>query len=1076
MPAKSEKQRKAACAARYGKNPKGASKEMKKSMTDKQLDDFCKKLTEGKTCTDLTGLADKEGVTHKDVDPKELEMGIEVEYEHTKDKETSKKIALDHLAEIPDYYTRLKRMQYLLDFCTIMEEKSKKGEEYTKYKYDNADACKDPKRSERLFNKSLKNWNKKAIPKPPTIKEEEEQTGPSFAFDVATDIGGAAGDLALAIGVPLGTISNGISAANHFRWAIKTPKTSDKIFNTFFGLMDAVAMLPAAGDVAGMAGKWGVKGLRKLSKMGKMGRGVAKKTVRVMRNPKVKSAIKSSAPKIKKLLKAEQRRLQKDGSKIDKAAKEADQNKEQMNEGILDAIKGVGQKISDWTGLTKAYKEAIDFLSKSWDKLVEYIMKFFDVPEENAVNMFVGEDEKKEVEEGHKLEYAVEEGHKLEYAEDKNTLLSLDQVIAQAQGQTIVAFDTETTGLDPNAKSTQITEIAAIAVDGTGKTVDQYHVKIDLNDEVKKIIDHEKKTGEPFIGNRKISDNLEMTGYDSLDANMVDERKGVVGFKDFVEKYNPLLLAQNLAFDMKQINTKLKSYGESPVTGFETIDTLTFAKTQMMGILSSMRDEAEANRILDQMTQELLVWDRYKNKKIPRKKVRHTLEVLGKVFNVSTKMWHSGIADTKQLIGIYFAMIEWMKEVKNHIDPDGYRKAMGKILSGQHKSLKTWMKKFRDKSAKEVRKSHKKFSQMAEEEDGWISALEIEDPEVKKKIFKVFENDVADGQRNMNKGGPEWWSTARSSPLTQYGTGMYQWLCEHVGDLTHRMAQKNSEVWGMGREWVAEKVNKVLNKEKYYSLEKEVREQIQSNVNYMNGKGKEYWDDQWTLPKDYSEWMGTLRKAGRGYAEAHSEIIVYNEAQYHARQAAVRLGLMDFNGLVEHLKILQDHLKSDEEWERYASQVKLDSDNNPIPLDKNDVNESCMYDKDPEDILTNKEEKSDSVFDTDPDDSELSDADPDIEDLNPDMTWEDYIGKLEEMISIEMTCNTRTGIPSPHKQHKMRDGMKRDKGGRVRKVGVMETIRRSNAAKNKVQKGSDKAKKARSASMRPTRKRRRKKK
>lgn len=57
------------------------------------------------------GRANKEGVTEDDVDSEELRMGIEVEYEHTTDEETAKRIALDHLAELPDYYTRLKKME-----------------------------------------------------------------------------------------------------------------------------------------------------------------------------------------------------------------------------------------------------------------------------------------------------------------------------------------------------------------------------------------------------------------------------------------------------------------------------------------------------------------------------------------------------------------------------------------------------------------------------------------------------------------------------------------------------------------------------------------------------------------------------------------------------------------------------------------------------------------------------------------------------------------------------------------------------------------------------------------------------
>jgi len=49
----------------------------------------------------------------KDVkhDPNELKMGIKVEMEHTTNPIISRKIAMDHLVEIPDYYTRLAKME-----------------------------------------------------------------------------------------------------------------------------------------------------------------------------------------------------------------------------------------------------------------------------------------------------------------------------------------------------------------------------------------------------------------------------------------------------------------------------------------------------------------------------------------------------------------------------------------------------------------------------------------------------------------------------------------------------------------------------------------------------------------------------------------------------------------------------------------------------------------------------------------------------------------------------------------------------------------------------------------------------
>lgn len=57
------------------------------------------------------GLSVEKGFTEDDADPKELAMGVKVEMEHTTNPSFSKKIALDHLAEIPDYYTRLVAME-----------------------------------------------------------------------------------------------------------------------------------------------------------------------------------------------------------------------------------------------------------------------------------------------------------------------------------------------------------------------------------------------------------------------------------------------------------------------------------------------------------------------------------------------------------------------------------------------------------------------------------------------------------------------------------------------------------------------------------------------------------------------------------------------------------------------------------------------------------------------------------------------------------------------------------------------------------------------------------------------------
>lgn len=63
----------------------------------------------------------------------QLKMGIPIEHEHTKNKELATDIALQHLDEIPDYYTRLKKMEtdakkHHKKFKDIKEE-TKSGDE-----------------------------------------------------------------------------------------------------------------------------------------------------------------------------------------------------------------------------------------------------------------------------------------------------------------------------------------------------------------------------------------------------------------------------------------------------------------------------------------------------------------------------------------------------------------------------------------------------------------------------------------------------------------------------------------------------------------------------------------------------------------------------------------------------------------------------------------------------------------------------------------------------------------------------------------------------------------------------------
>lgn len=63
---------------------------------------FKEKLTGGK--------ADGKPITNYDIG--QLIEGIKWEREHTKDRMLALELAMDHLESIPDYYTRLERMDW----------------------------------------------------------------------------------------------------------------------------------------------------------------------------------------------------------------------------------------------------------------------------------------------------------------------------------------------------------------------------------------------------------------------------------------------------------------------------------------------------------------------------------------------------------------------------------------------------------------------------------------------------------------------------------------------------------------------------------------------------------------------------------------------------------------------------------------------------------------------------------------------------------------------------------------------------------------------------------------------------
>lgn len=136
------------------------------------------------------------------------------------------------------------------------------------------------------------------------------------------------------------------------------------------------------------------------------------------------------------------------------------------------------------------------------------------------------------------------------------------------------------------------------------------------------------------------------------------------------------------------------------------------------------------------------------------------------------------------------------------------------------------------------------------------------------------------------------------------GGGIMNSTIEHVGDLTHRMAEKNTFPYA-GYQYVKEKVDKTLNwLTNPYGFEREFEENIKSNAKYFE--------------KDEDEYRKQIYAALENYAQEHEKLVTHNKAQEIAKSAAVNLGRKQYASTIRLLKILLKHLDTRENWIKFA--------------------------------------------------------------------------------------------------------------------------------------------------------------
>lgn len=133
-------------------------------------------------------------------------------------------------------------------------------------------------------------------------------------------------------------------------------------------------------------------------------------------------------------------------------------------------------------------------------------------------------------------------------------------------------------------------------------------------------------------------------------------------------------------------------------------------------------------------------------------------------------------------------------------------------------------------------------------------------------------------------------------------------LVEHIGDLTHRMSEYVTYDTA-GYEFVETKLYKGISYlSSGYGFEREFKENLKNNASLRD--------------ETFEELYARTKVKLQEYANAHAQITVYNELQEHARDAAVSIGMLEFDECLYHLQELQRHWdKGVEHWTQKAHEI-----------------------------------------------------------------------------------------------------------------------------------------------------------
>tara|TARA_B110000196_G_C21123670_1_gene654612 strand:+ start:256 stop:1992 length:1737 start_codon:yes stop_codon:yes gene_type:complete len=180
-----------------------------------------------------------------------------------------------------------------------------------------------------------------------------------------------------------------------------------------------------------------------------------------------------------------------------------------------------------------------------------------------------------------------------------------------------------------------------------------------------------------------------------------------------------------------------------------------------------------------------------------------------------------------------------------------------------------------------------------------FSSEEIED--MSDTQYRSVLADAANTQRVIPEG--------RMHGVQNVHSGLYGFLAEHIGDISHRMGQSyaTEDTRDYDLHYPTEKVRKTTNTINHpYGFEREHAEQITENVDYyQNLEPDSKYPPKHPTTITTEEYTQQLDAAGESYSQAHEALPVYNAPMSKAREAAVHLGRQQFDEVRSDLKMLE---------------------------------------------------------------------------------------------------------------------------------------------------------------------------